>query len=95
MPTRDSQRGDGSVRSGEEELADHEPVQPVHLDLHPGDFLNAAHGFARQETEDELLHPRREVVEPPQEAVDRKASRFDEVLDRHEPRALVYDREAC
>src|SRR5207247_1694929 len=40
------------------------------------------------------LHPRREVVEAPKEAVDRESGRLHEILDRDEPRALVDDRQS-
>src|SRR6266571_4898100 len=63
---------DCPVLSREEELPHDEPVQSVHLEL----------------------HPRREIVETSEEAVNGEPRRLDEVFDRDELGALVHDREA-
>src|SRR5205807_8703707 len=89
---RDTDLGrDRPIRCREEELADDEPVETVHLNLHAGNLFDATDRLPREHTKGEFLHPRREVVESTQEPVDRKAGGFYEIFDRHEPRTLVHD----
>src|SRR5206468_6371918 len=48
-----------TVLSREEELPHDEPVQSVHLELHPGDLLDVSFRIAGEDPKSELLHPRR------------------------------------
>ena len=87
-------RRDRPVLRREQELPDDEPVQAVDLHLHSGDLSERCARVADQRTQHDLLHAGREEVQASQEAVDRKPGRLDEILDRHELRALIHDREA-
>src|SRR6266705_3459219 len=85
---------DCPVLSREEELPHDEPVQSVHLELHPSNLLDVSLCIAGDDAERELLHPRRVIVETSEEAVNGEPRRLDEVFDRDELGALVHDREA-
>src|SRR3989441_2735837 len=85
---------DCPVLSREEELPHDEPVQSVHLELHPSNLLDVSLCIARDDAECELLHPGREIVQTSEEAVNGEPRRLDEVLDRDELGALVHNREA-
>ncbi len=87
-------RRDRPVLRREQELPDDEPVQAVDLHLHPRDLAERRTRIADQRTQHDLLHAGGEEVQASQEAVDREPGRLDEVLDRHELRALIHDREA-
>src|SRR6266571_1235867 len=80
---------DCPVLSREEELPHDEPVQSVHLELHPSNLLDVSLCIAGDDAERELLHPRREIVETSEEAVNGEPRRLDEVFDRDELGALV------
>src|SRR6266581_5632079 len=82
------------VLSREEELPHDEPVQSVHLKLHPSNLLDVSLCIAGDHAKRELLHPRREIVQTSEEAVNGEPRRLDEVFDRDELGALVHDREA-
>src|SRR2546425_56856 len=58
-------------------------------------LLDVSFCIAGDDAERELLHPRREIVETSEEAVNGEPRRLDEVFDRDELGALVHDREAC
>src|SRR2546428_1114067 len=83
-----------AVRGGGAHLPPGEPVQSVHLELHPSNLLDVSLCIAGDDAERELLHPRREIVETSEEAVNGEPCRLDEVFDRDELGALVHDREA-
>src|SRR5438445_491628 len=85
---------DRAVLRREEELPHDEPVQSVHLELHPGDLLDVSFRIAGDDAERQLLHPRSEIMQTSEEPVDREPRRLDEVLDRDELGALVDNREA-
>src|SRR5438128_1156078 len=85
---------DRPILSREEELPHDEPVQSVHLELHPGDLLDVSLCIARDDAERELLHPRSEIVQTSKEPVNGEPRRLDEVLDRDELGSLVDNREA-
>src|SRR3989442_13143488 len=82
------------VLSREEELPYYKPVQSVHLELHPGNLLDVSFRISGDDAKRELFHPRREIVQTSEEAVNGEPRWLDEVLDGDELGALVHDREA-
>src|SRR5436309_15779195 len=85
---------DRPVLSREEELPYYKPVQSVHLELHPGNLLDVSFRSSGDDAKRELFHPRREIVQTSEEAVNGEPRWLDEVLDGDELGALVHDREA-
>src|SRR5207249_6680352 len=85
---------DRPVLSREEELPYYKPVQSVHLELHPGNLLDVSFHISGDDAKRELFHPRREIVQTSEEAVNGEPRWLDEVLDGDELGALVHDREA-
>src|SRR5437867_10178258 len=85
---------DRPVLSREEELPYYKPVQSVHLELHPGNLLDVSFRISGDDAKRELFHPRREIVQTSEEAVNGEPRWLDEVLDGDELGALDHDREA-